>query len=65
LIFLKGPRGKSGNAIKSFSADAIVDLAATAIFSTPGTKPLGEKAVMCVVLKAGDPPTMGEEESSE
>jgi hypothetical protein len=61
----KGPRGKSENVIKSFSADAIVDLATTATFSTPGMKPLGEEVVMCVLLKPGNPPTLEEEKSSE
>jgi hypothetical protein len=51
--------------IKSFSADAIVDLATTATFSTPGMKPLGEEVVMCVLLKPGNPPTLEEEKSSE
>jgi hypothetical protein len=61
----KGTHGKSENATKSFCADAIVDLAAMATFSTPGTKPLGEEAVMCSVLRPGNPPTLEEEKSSE
>jgi hypothetical protein len=65
LLLQKGPRGKSANTTKSFSADAIVDLAATATFSTLGMKPLGEEAVIYVVLKPGDPPTLEEEKSSK